>query len=149
DFVGEARAPELSWVLADLVLRKERPVFLPGGTAEFRRRVLEAASRSLADDPALGYAARHEHARLVLEAGDRRQARKLFLELHEKSLQDGAVPVLSEGFRKALEGDSPQWSELMRKTADRLLGEQRPLAVVALAWQCFLLDDEPLADELL
>ncbi|HZT82672.1 MAG TPA: hypothetical protein VFA26_20755 [Gemmataceae bacterium] len=41
------------------------------------------------------------------------------------------------------------WTELMRATAERLVREKRRPAAVLLAWQCWQLDDAPLADNLL
>src|SRR5262249_54372144 len=56
-FVSDRKTPALTWALVDLALRdKSRPTFLPGERADFDRRLLEAAGRSLAGGPGLGEA---------------------------------------------------------------------------------------------
>jgi predicted Zn-dependent protease len=100
------------------------------------------------DRPGLAYAARYERARSLWHAGKKDEARKQFRALYEAALKDEALPAIDGDFRAALlAGDG--WGELMRQTAGRLVGQKRRAAVVALARQCWDLDDQPLACELL
>src|SRR5262249_50226941 len=123
-FVGDGKTPALAWALVDLALRnKNRPTFLPGERADFDRRLLEAACRSLAGLPALEYAARYEMARCHLEAGHNQQARQLFTDLYGESLNAGWLPAVDAAFRAALtekDGES-SWGKLMRQNVRQLL----------------------------
>jgi tetratricopeptide (TPR) repeat protein len=100
--------------------------------------------------PGLAYAARYEHARSLWKAGRNDEARKRFQELYEKTLEQDQLPPIDADFRQALaaDGEAP-WSSLVRKTAGRLIKHKRRPAVLALAWQCWQLDDQPLANEML
>jgi hypothetical protein len=151
-FVSDRKTPALSWALVDLVLRnKTRPTFLPGERADFNRRLLEAAGRSLAGIPGLEYAIRYESARCQLEAGNKPQARQLFTDLYTEALKCGWLPPIDAAFRAALmekDGEAP-WCKLMRQNLRQLLTEKQYAAAVTLARQCAELDDQPLGNELL
>jgi tetratricopeptide (TPR) repeat protein len=104
------------------------------------------------DVPVLEHAARYETARCLWKSGQREEARKRFRELYEKTFADGGSPAIDHDFRSALVGDGKEtdlWSELIRKTASRLIEKKNRPAVLTLAWQCQQLDDEPLANHLL
>src|SRR5439155_21146211 len=64
-----------------------------------------------------------------------------------KTLKEGSVPPIQADFRQALGTDG--WNALMRQTATKFIQEKRRPAAVALAWQCWQLDDAPLASNLL
>jgi ferric-dicitrate binding protein FerR (iron transport regulator)/tetratricopeptide (TPR) repeat protein len=147
EFLGAGKPPALTWALTSLVLEdRTRHTVLPGGMAAVKRRVLEEAGRSLAGVPGLGYVARYEQARLCWEAGDRDRARELFRGAYRDCLKDGILPPVDGTFREALGGND--WTALVRETAGRLLAEHQPLAVLTLARQAGLLDDQPLAGDL-
>jgi tetratricopeptide (TPR) repeat protein len=92
-----------------------------------------------------------EHARCLLKAGQRPQARKLFRALYEATLKDKMLPALDGDFRLALQGDATSadaWTGLLRQTGHRLVQEKRRPAVLALARQCWQLSDPALANQL-
>jgi hypothetical protein len=108
--------------------------------------------RLFEDQPEFRYAARYEFARSLFKAGQRAEARKRFRTLYEETLQDGILPPVDADFRQALQGGSATadlWTELLRKTAQGLVKEQRRPAVLALARQCWQLEDPALADQLI
>ncbi|HYT90962.1 MAG TPA: hypothetical protein VEL76_19785, partial [Gemmataceae bacterium] len=103
-----------------------------------------------ADVPGLRYAARYEQARSLWRAGKRHEARTQFTQLYTDTLKEGVLPVIDSDFRSALVGaDADHWGELLRGTAATLIKDKRRPAVLALAWQCWQLDDQPLANHLL
>jgi tetratricopeptide (TPR) repeat protein len=102
--------------------------------------------------PGLEHAARYETARSLWKSGQREEGRKRFRELYEKTFADGGLPAIDADFRAALLGDGKEpdmWSELLRRTAGRLIAKKDRPTVLTLAWQCQQLDDEPLANHLL
>jgi thioredoxin-like negative regulator of GroEL len=101
------------------------------------------------DVPALAYTAKYERARSLWKAGQRDEARKLFLDLYEKTLKDDDLPPIDADFRQALLGDADEWGTLVRRTAARLVEHKRRGAVLALARQCREVGDAPLANRLL
>jgi Tfp pilus assembly protein PilF len=113
------------------------------------QRELAEAWRHFEDSPALGYAARYERARSLLRAGQKAEARKLFLELYEATLKKDMLPAIDQDFRRALLDSEPDpWSQRMRQAAARLIEQKRRPAVLALASQCWQLDDQALANGL-
>jgi tetratricopeptide (TPR) repeat protein len=105
-----------------------------------------------ADQPGLHYLARYEKA-LALRRGNRRsEAREVFVDLYKQILKKGVLPPIDVNFRSVLESngkDADEWSKLMRETAGQLLADKHRSAAVYLAWQCWQLDDQPLAQEIL
>src|SRR5262249_29023275 len=102
------------------------------------------------DVPGLGYAARYERARKLLQIGQAQQAQELFLDLYTKARAAGVLPPFDESLRRALQGTdgSDKWSSLMRDTASALLENRQRIAAIVLAWQCWQAGDQPLANEL-
>ena len=141
DYVKKNRDSRFGWALLCLIQdRAGDDAVLHGQLAElwplFETR------------PGLRYAARYEHARSLWKAGKKDAARARFRTLYESAVKDGALPAIDGDLRDALlAGDG--WGTLMRQTARQLLGEKRRVAVLALARQCWDLDDQPLAGELL
>jgi tetratricopeptide (TPR) repeat protein len=116
------------------------------------------AYRLFQDDPVWGYAARTERIRYLARLTDRRGAAREFVELHAEMLQrDGVLPPLTEVFvttmtERTQDGgaDPRRFHEWARKTAARLIAEERRVPVIGLAWQCTQLHlPRMLADELL
>jgi tetratricopeptide (TPR) repeat protein len=101
--------------------------------------------------PGLGYAARYERARCLLKAGQKAEARRAFSALYEQTFKDGVLPPVDGDFRMALlggEGTADGWTELLQKTAARLVKDGHRPAVLALASQSWQLDDPTLAGQL-
>ncbi len=104
------------------------------------------------DVPGLRYAARYEQARSLYRAGKHAEARQRFEKLYADTLKDGLLPAIDGDFRTALLGTAPEadrWGGLLRATAARLVKDKKRSAVLALAWQCWQLEDRPLANNLL
>ncbi len=99
----------------------------------------------------LSYAARYEEARCLYHAGKTVDARKHFVALYNDTLKDGYLPLLDSTARSALLTGPAEagWGELMQGTAEKLIADKNRPAVLALAWQCWQLDDAPQADQLL
>jgi predicted Zn-dependent protease len=103
------------------------------------------------DKPGLNYTARYEAARCLFKAGQRAEARKRFRGLYEETLKDKVLPPLDSDFRQALLGGEDLedgWTALMQQTAAHLAKEKHRPAVLALARQCWQLDDPALANQL-
>jgi ferric-dicitrate binding protein FerR (iron transport regulator) len=102
------------------------------------------------DHPSLGYPARYEQARSLLRGGRGGEARAQYREMFEQALKANVLPAIDGSFREALQdGDADEWSGLMRQTAAAFVRDGQRPAVVALAWQCWQLGDQPLAANLL
>jgi ferric-dicitrate binding protein FerR (iron transport regulator) len=146
DYVRRNKGTIFGWALLALVQdatsNRERDT----------HRALAEAWPLFADMPGLEYAARYETARSLWKAGQREEGRKRFRELYDKTFADGDLPAIDADFRAALLGDGKEpdiWSDLIRKTAARLIEKKERPAVLTLAWQCQQLEDEPLAYYLL
>jgi tetratricopeptide (TPR) repeat protein len=153
DYVRRNKGGIFGWVL--LTLLEDRA----GEDKEFNRTLADAWPL-FENVPGLAYAARYEQARCLLKSGQVAAAQKKFLALYEATLKDGVLPTIDKAFRQALlepasrERQRPDdradtWNELLRKTAARLIAEKHRAAVLALAWQCWQLEDQPLANHLL
>src|SRR5213075_225303 len=95
---------------------------------------------------------RYEHARSLWKSGQHTEARKQFRELYDKTFADDLLPAIDADLRLALLGEGREasdWSDLLRKTADRLIAKKRRPAVLLLARLCWQLGDEPMANHLL
>lgn len=116
------------------------------------RAALADTWRLLGEGTGLAVTARYEQARNLLAAGKRADARWRFRELYEQAIQDGMLLPIDANFRNALQSDGTDadlWSELMQKTATDLIAKKLLPAAVSIAWQCWQLGDQPLADRLL
>lgn len=144
DFVREHRDRAEGWAVLTFVQDRARD--------ERFHQAIAATWQLFAKTPGLAYVARYEHARSLLHGGRRDEARLAFQSLYADSLQEGNVPPIEEAFRSALESngkDADLWGTLMRRTlAERFTGQRRPLGVL-LAWQCWQLGDQALAQSLL
>jgi tetratricopeptide (TPR) repeat protein len=145
DFVHQHKSSILGLaLLLDVVGR--------AGTYEAPQSALADAWDLFADQPGLHYLARYEKA-LALRRGDRRpEARKVFADLYDETLKMGVLPPIDSNFRSVLETngkDADEWTKLIRATESRLLADNHRSAAVYLAWQCWQLDDQPLAHGLL
>ena len=122
------------------------------GSDERFHRDLAEAWRLLDNGSGLAWTPNYEHARNLLRGGKRAEARAHFRELYAKARKKGLLPPIDAAFREALQGEGEEenlWSALMRDTAAELIkGKDRP-AVIALAWQCWQIGDQPLAANLL
>jgi anti-sigma factor RsiW len=113
---------------------------------------MAAAWQLYADMPGIRYLARYEQARALYHGGQGEESRNRFEELYNQAFEEGVLPALDSSFRVVLQSDgknTDHWSALMRQTAAKLVNEKRRPAAVLLAWQCWQLDDQPLALNLL
>jgi ferric-dicitrate binding protein FerR (iron transport regulator) len=151
--IRETKSPIFAWAVVAEVLRSPSQRFTTQkDRAKAQRDVLEAACAALKDVPGLSYAARYEFARHLSENGEWTESRKRFAELYEETARAGSLPPLDRSFRAALQasGKEPDlFSKLLRERAASLVKEDRRVAVVALAWQCWELESPALANELL
>ena len=60
------------------------------------------------------------------------------------------MPAIDGDFRKAVlsltKDGQDGWSALLRETASQLIAKKKRPAVLALAWQCWQIDDQPCYD---
>jgi ferric-dicitrate binding protein FerR (iron transport regulator) len=141
DYVKKNRDSMFGWALLGLIQdRAENDGVLHGQLAELWPL--------FEDQPALRFAARYETARSLWKTGKKDAARQRFQGLYESAVKDGMLPAVDADLRQALLADDG-WGTLMRQTARRLVESKRRVAVLALARQCWDLDDQPLAGELL
>jgi Tfp pilus assembly protein PilF len=114
-------------------------------------RDLADAWRLFEDVPGLEYAARYEHARSLVKSGQREEGRKAFRTLYEQTLREDKLPLIDPDFRQSLLGDGKEsdlWGELIRQTVGKLIEQKHRAAGLVLAWQCWQLGDQPLANHL-
>jgi tetratricopeptide (TPR) repeat protein len=143
-FVRKHKGTAFGWAVLSLIADM-------AAAAEHHDRPVPAVHRALtevwplfADVPALRYSARYEHARSLWKAGEGKRAAKLFLDLYEETMAAGALPPIDRDFRACLleagiaEG---AWSELLRRTTDRLVKKKEREALLALARQCWQIGD--------
>jgi ferric-dicitrate binding protein FerR (iron transport regulator)/tetratricopeptide (TPR) repeat protein len=121
-----------------------------GRDEPFLRRIADAWG-VVAEKSALKYPARYEQARCLHQAGETRTAHAKFQELFVETLGNGVLPSVDSGFRYGLsyEPSVENWPNLMRQTAEQCIRKKQRPVVVALAWQCRQLGDQPLAETLL
>jgi predicted Zn-dependent protease len=144
DYVRKNKDSAFGWAL--LGLMQDRA----GKDAAFHAELADAFLL-FADRPALDYAARYEHARSLLRAGRRAEARKHFRALYERTLKEDVLPLVDGDFRLALLGGegADEWTALLRQTAEQLVKHKHRPAALALGRQCWQLDDPALADQLI
>jgi Tfp pilus assembly protein PilF len=145
DYVYRNKGTLFGWIL--LGLMQDR-----AGKDKELHAALAEAWPLLENIPGLRYAARYEQARCLWKAGQADQARKRFRALYEETFQKGRLPLIDTDFRQALLGNgkgADPWGELLRKTAKQLIDKKYRPAVLALAGQCWQLEDRPLANHLL
>lgn len=98
------------------------------------------------------YEPTYEQARALYRAGHKDEARKHYLALYERTLEQGNLPVFDGDFMNALvepgRADDP-WMTLLQKTAHRLIELKSRPAVVLLAYQARALGDLGAFDNLL
>jgi hypothetical protein len=152
-YVRESRSPAFAWaVVQEVLATPDKKVVAAGGRVGVQRDVLHAAAEALRDVHALSYAARYELALHLAENGERDLARKQLVALYQETAKGGALPALDRRFRQALKADGKEpdlFAKLMQETASELVKDDRRMAAVALAWQCWELEAPALADELL
>lgn len=145
NFIRHRPSSIQSWALLSLLQEQ-----LNNDPAECR--AVADAWKLLERVPGLSYLAHYEQARCLWHAGQRPSARTHFQDLYAQTFKDGMLPPLDATFRQALQSDAKDgdsWTKLMRQTAATLVADKRRPAVVALAWQCRQLGDQPLGDALI
>jgi hypothetical protein len=143
-FVQEHRGSAFGWAL--LCLMEDRA----GKDYDFQAQLADTF-RLFEGGPGLDYAARYERARCLFAGRRPAEARKHFLALYEQTLKAGVLPPVDADFRQALlgrDGQPDDWAALVQKTAADLVKQKDRPAVLALARQCWQLDDPSLANQL-
>jgi tetratricopeptide (TPR) repeat protein len=147
DIVKQNYPSALGWVLLSVLEDRVRE----SKDQPFLRKIADVLKR-YEDVPGVGYLARYERARCLLDGGGRQEARKLFRELYEDTLKQGVLPPIDASFRDALHAEgkeTPEWAGLVRLTAAALVKDRQWPAALALTWQCWQLGDRPMADHVL
>jgi len=145
-YVNRNKDSVLGWAMLSLLQDRAHE---PTGTLQAR---VADAWKLFIDASELGYVARYEQARSLLNSGKQAEAAKLFLEMYEQLVKQQVLPPIDGSFRAALLGDGKtpeQWTPLMERTAQVLLKDNHRLTLVKLAWQCRQLGDFPQAENLL
>jgi hypothetical protein len=132
-----------AWILLDVLQRHGQ-----GNDVEYHRIAADVHKR-FGDQIGLVYASRYEHARSLLQAGERDKAKKLFRELYADALKTGGLPLIDQHFSDAFRGQqaSSDFADQMRQTCGDLLKRQQPGPGLLLAWQLWQLGEQQLADE--
>lgn len=103
-------------------------------------------------DNGKAYEPSYEQARALHRAGRKDEARRLFLALYERTLEQASLPVIDGDFFAALvepgRADDP-WMTLLLKTSNRLIERKNRPEVVVLAYQARALGDQAAFDNLL
>jgi tetratricopeptide (TPR) repeat protein len=143
-YVRECHCPGLLWALVEIYSTPLMDEI--AGKFNLRCQVLGELATALRKVPVLGEVASYEHARLLLQAGRRDEARAEFLKLFETSLKAGRVPLVDTAFAEAL--GEKAWRQRMHQAADRLGGNDNPLAILAVAEMAAGARDVSLAENL-
>jgi hypothetical protein len=145
-YVDEYKGTALAWAVLGLMQDRTAE---EQDDAE-RKKAYQELARACArfDDSRLASLARYERARCLWRAGQADEARRLFTELYQQARKEQALLRLDSDFRDALLGAKQGWAELLRQTADELLKKKQRAAVLALARQCWQLDDQVMSRRL-
>lgn len=98
-------------------------------------------------DPEYGYAARYERMRCLQAGGMPNTARLAFDEMYRKALDAGALPPLDATVKQLVANENGPWHAPLLAAADQWTSKGRLSGVVALAWQCQLLGEPALAQQ--
>ena len=147
-YVKQYKGTALAWALLGLAQdRTSEEKDAESARAGYRE--LAASYELFSDVPGLGSHARYEQARCLWKAGQKAEARKRFLALHEEAGKEGVLLAIDADFRAALlSGQEDGWSDLMQRTAAGLIKEKKRSAVLLLARQAWQLDDAAMAQHL-
>lgn len=136
----------LGWAMMDVLQQRVR-------NDKEMSRLLAETYKLFADFEELAYFARYEQARNLLKSGQREAARKTFRDLFQDAIAKDRLPALDHDFVTALSRSEKEetdlWSDLIGQTSHQLTGRGRWTACVWLAWQCWQLGDQPLANQVL
>jgi tetratricopeptide (TPR) repeat protein len=148
DFVKANPRSAVGWAVLSLIAARADEDLRKNGR-DIHRDLVDAW-KLFEDAPGLEYAARYERGCSLFHSGKRQAVRELFLALYDKTLATDELPPIDSDFRRALaDGDKDEWSSLMRRTAAKLVEQKHRGAVLALASQCWQVDDQTLANDLL
>jgi hypothetical protein len=141
EFVRRKRGTRAGWAALTVLLQPESDAAWYRGLA--------AACLLFERTPGLEYAARYEHARCLLRAGQAAPARNAFAQLYRDTLARGVLPALDDSFLQAFQAplDDPAWAEFRRQTAATLVAQRQHRALLALAWQFWHLGQKADAGE--
>ncbi len=150
-YVRDHKDSAFGWVMLTLLQDRANQESNEAGKSDEAYFGELAKHWELFEKSGLDYAARYEQARCLSEAGQEAKARGVYLKLYADTLKEGLLPPLDGEFRsELLEGKGKEsWTKLMQSTAEKLIADKKRPAVLALAWQCWQLSDEPQANELI
>jgi ferric-dicitrate binding protein FerR (iron transport regulator) len=110
-------------------------------------RALAEAWQLFDHNPAFAYTARYERMRCLLNGGMPNTARLAFDEMYRKEMEAGAIPPLDGEVKRLPANDNGPWSAVMVRAAEQFAGKDHLSSVIALAWQCQLLGERDLAQQ--
>ena len=145
--IGEVENATTVWFLLKTIAEQ-----LPntGDAQPFLYRKLAATAAALEERPGQFVSGRVQRVKWLLKAGAGDDAAELYAEflLREADTiaKRGGVVILDSEVHESL--DRGKWRAAVRAEAKKLIGNEAPLAVVALAEACLLVEEVELADEL-
>lgn len=122
-----------------------------GGDRTFYQSVADAYRR-FESDPYLGYCARYERARLMQNAGQWKESRRLYAALYEDTLKKNQLPRIDYNFRNVFQRDQEgqkEWKRMFEEVSTKLITSKNRSAAILFAWQCKQIGDQPLSERLL
>lgn len=142
-YLTDCKAPLFAWALLEVMQRHS------SGEAEFHKSLAQN-TKQVGTSLGLGYSARYEHARNLLRAGQHPQAAAEFRQMYLEVREAGLVPPIDSDFQQALQQTGNEsFAGLLRETSAEFLKKKRPGASLLLAYQCWQLGQQPLAEEIL
>ncbi len=152
DYAGKNRNSHFGFALLGLMTDRANEVEGKSRDASDVRAALAQVWQHFEKTPGLETAAKYERARALSKAVQRDEGRKAFLDLYASARKDDSLLLIDEDFHRALLGKDSEkdaWNPLIRETARQLIDKKQRGAVLALASQCWQLEDQPLAEDLL
>ncbi|MCY2954955.1 MAG: VIT domain-containing protein [Planctomycetota bacterium] len=144
DFIRTCNDPYLGWSVLSLIHN------YGGGYAGFYDQLADAA-KAFQEVDGLGYSARYEYASALQNGGKYAEARKLFGELYRQTVDKGILPPIDYQFRNAFQQDDAgrgEFIKMLRDASATLIAKAGRPAGVYIAWQCYQVGDQPMAEDL-
>ncbi len=153
DYIQRHKGTRFGWAL--LTVMQERIESLERG-----KNAIKNGQKTLAElwplfttMPGMETVARYEQARALWKSGQKKEAQQRFVKLYQEALAQGGLLAIDGDFRSALLASGADrgttWSQVLNETARELIQKKRRQGVLTLVEQCWQLDDQPLAGELL
>jgi predicted Zn-dependent protease len=145
ELVRDSRDPMFGWSVLTLLQNY-------GHFNQDLYREMADAVKKLEKVSGFAYAARYEQAKMLSQAGQHTDARRIFEELYANALEAGELPPIDHYFRNAFyqeEGSRERFTQMIRDAAAKLTAKAGRPAAVYLAWQMYQVGEQPLAEDLL